>query len=147
MSKVNKSYNKQSKFEETAVRIAYVSETTTGSINLLVDQVNQALFRVVEIINDLKRSLYTVSDPPSDGVLTVAYSYVLVNTDTNDTITLPDATLAKWKIFHIKYAAGSSSMTINPAGSETIDGASSLVVTNLYDCPKLTSDGSNWYIV
>jgi len=43
-------------------------------------------------------------------------------------------------------AANTDNITINPAGSETIDGAATIGITVNYGSVALYSDGSNWFI-
>ena len=64
------------------------------------------------------------------------------------TVTLPNVSTASGYSFNIKKIDGSgAAVVISPAGSETIDGSTSITMTT----PNLTitvqSDGSNWYIL
>lgn len=44
--------------------------------------------------------------------------------------------------------ASTNSITINPDGSDTIDGQLSATISNSYDCITLVSNGSGkWYII
>lgn len=60
---------------------------------------------------------------------------------------LPPATERKGRVFVLKYAAGSNNITILPFGADTIDGASSLVVTVVSTTNRLVSDGTNWWAI
>lgn len=52
---------------------------------------------------------------------------------------------------NIKDTSGNSSsnnITINPNGNDTIEGQTSAIIANNYDCITLISDGtSNWHII
>lgn len=76
---------------------------------------------------------------------------VLVNTTSNAlTITLPSASGISGRIYTIKKIGTGGidkELTINPAGSSTIDGGSSYVIYNDYTYVTLQTDGTNWYII
>ncbi len=42
---------------------------------------------------------------------------------------------------------GVGTITIDPAGSQTIDGASTKTLPTQYDVVELVSDGSNWFVI
>lgn len=64
------------------------------------------------------------------------------------TINLPSAVLFEGAIFRIKKIDSSSNyVTIDGDGSETIDGATTLVITTQYNSVTIQSDGSNWNIL
>jgi hypothetical protein len=72
---------------------------------------------------------------------------ILVNNgSTAVTVTLPTAVGNEGKKYHIKLL-GTANLTIDPNGSETIDGSTTLVVTLQYDAPAIISDGSNWNLI
>ena len=50
-------------------------------------------------------------------------------------------------VFIKKTSTISYSITVKPNGAETIDGATTQVMTAQYSCMMLHSDGSNWYIL
>lgn len=63
-------------------------------------------------------------------------------------ITLPlAADRRKIFLFVKKIDASANTVTIQPSGGETIDGAASLVIATQYQCYTILSDGvSAWYI-
>lgn len=142
MSKRNPVYTKQRDLEDS-IPVVSRQAPIEKQILELENYIRDLQFK----LSRLTQLVFHVDTEPTDGNLDISYSNVLVDTDNVATLTLPYAVIAKRHIFRIKYAAGSSNMTINPQSGETIDGASSLVVTNLYDAPMLTSDGTNWYIL
>ncbi|MAF42883.1 MAG: hypothetical protein CMI54_01765 [Parcubacteria group bacterium] len=74
--------------------------------------------------------------------------YLLDTTSGNLTLTLPDLTnnqKTKW-VFVKNVGTGTNTATINPAGSETIDGGTSVVLSlNAY--VMVMSTRTNWFIV
>lgn len=76
--------------------------------------------------------------------------YILVDTTAARTLNLPSASGAKY-IYYIKDktgSAGTNNITINKAGSDTIDGATSKVLDTNYDTIVLVSDGtSKWSVM
>lgn len=66
----------------------------------------------------------------------------------NITINLPTAASASGYIFNIKKIdATGNSVTIDGAASETIDGATTQVITNQFDNVQIQSDGTEWHII
>lgn len=65
------------------------------------------------------------------------------------TVNLPAAsTLKDGNSFEVKDeagTAGANNITIDPNGSETIDGAATAVVNSNYGCIKFYTDGTNWF--
>ena len=76
---------------------------------------------------------------------------MLVNTTSGAlTITLPSASGISGRIYTIKKIGTGGidkELTINPAGSATIDGGSSYIIYNDYTYVTLQTDGTNWYII
>jgi hypothetical protein len=84
----------------------------------------------------------TTSGTPSH---TAQRELVLVNTTAgNVTVTLPTAaSRANQSQVYKKIAAGNT-MTLDGAGTETIDGALTLAVTTLNQAVEVMSDGTKW---
>jgi hypothetical protein len=79
------------------------------------------------------------------------FVYLIVDTSVSRTITLPLASsLTPGRFYIIKDSSGladTNSILINPSGSDTIDGASSLTMDEEYGLRILVNDGtSNWNI-
>lgn len=78
---------------------------------------------------------------------------LLVNaTGGNITVTLPDSGTVSstkdemGKIFHVKKVdASANTVTIDGFSTQTIDGATTKVLTTQYDSISIVSDGSNWH--
>lgn len=69
-------------------------------------------------------------------------------TSNNITINLPAASTASGLQYHIKKIDSSANtVTVDGNGSETIDGATTQVISNQYDSMTIVSDGSNWFIL
>ncbi len=63
-------------------------------------------------------------------------------------MTLPEAGFWNDRVLRIKKTdATGNAVTIAAAGSETIDGASSVAINTQYHCRQFMSDGQNWHIV
>jgi|TARA_R110000751_G_scaffold79991_1_gene161216 hypothetical protein len=76
----------------------------------------------------------------------IGFTY-LINTGTAVTVTLPAVSSNAAIIF--KDSAGTAAtnnITINRAGTATIDGATSQTVGSNYGSMKLISDGTDWFI-
>lgn len=68
-------------------------------------------------------------------------------TDVTCTVTLPDATLCRGKIFAIKNADTAATLTLDGNGSQTIDGATTLATSTVNEVIKIISDGANWLVL
>jgi len=63
-------------------------------------------------------------------------------------ITLPTAVGATGKTYCIKKIDSSANaVTVNTTSAQTIDGATSRLLTNQYDAIQVQGDGSNWFII
>jgi hypothetical protein len=79
----------------------------------------------------------------TDGI-----AVLLVDTTAPRTITLPAVANSAGRIFWIKDkngTANTNNVTVARAGSATIDGATSKVISSSYGSLRLTSDGTNWF--
>lgn len=64
------------------------------------------------------------------------------------TLTLPSPSTATNRIYGvIKTDSGSNAVTLTPAASETINGASSKALSAQYDKTWIFTDGTNWYLL
>jgi len=90
-----------------------------------------------------KNTTYTVAiDDRNKTILADA-------TSSSFTINLPTAVSAgnKFRINIKKVDTSTNTVTIDPAGSETIDGRSTYILYDYNDTIRLQSDGSNWHII
>jgi hypothetical protein len=109
-----------------------------------------------------KRAIYVEADPSlftAVGMAIVAKTgaYTLTDDDytvTCDssggafTITLPAASGRTGRVYNIKKTDSSANaVTVDGNASETIDGATTVVITTQYDSLQIQSDGSNWHII
>ena len=102
----------------------------------------------------LKINQLTGRDPTSvittPVTLTDADHIVLVDDDTVGgavTINLPAAADSQANIYHIKKMGTTGVVTIDPSGSETIDGATTLDIVFQYDAPEVYCDGTGWVLI
>ena len=75
---------------------------------------------------------------------------VLVDDDTVGgavTVNLPASADSHGNIYTIKKLGTTGNITVDANGSETIDGATTLVITAQYDAPKIYCNGSNWFVI
>lgn len=66
------------------------------------------------------------------------------------TLTLPDATLCKGRIYWIKNASGTSPvplLTIQPFSSQTINGFTNITLADQNEVIRIASDGVNWQVI
>jgi len=64
------------------------------------------------------------------------------------TVTLPAATSHTGRIYHIKKTDSSGNgVTVDGNGSETIDGATTQVISTQYDSLMIQCDGTTWHIL
>ncbi|MBL7701639.1 MAG: hypothetical protein JNM14_05285 [Ferruginibacter sp.] len=76
------------------------------------------------------------------------YTIICNNTSGGITISLPAASGAAGRVYAIKKVSGTlNNVTIDPNGSETIDGASTRILTLQYEAALIQCDGTNWYIL
>ena len=76
----------------------------------------------------------------------VGFTY-LINTGTAVTVTLPAASANAAKVFKDSTGgAGTNTITINRAGTATIDGATSQTIESNFGSLKIICDGTNWFI-
>jgi hypothetical protein len=76
---------------------------------------------------------------------TIGRHNILCNTTTSFTVTLPDATTSLAE-YYIAKTNAANTLTIACNGAQTINGATTQVITAQYTAIHLISDGSNWII-
>lgn len=75
-------------------------------------------------------------------------TYYRVNTTSGAvTVTLPTAVGISGRMYIFKLINGSNSLTLDPDGAETIDGATTWATTTLYAKVTIISNGTNWEII
>ncbi len=97
----------------------------------------------------INKGITTPTTPlTADTTLTTAHHVVLVDASGgNVTISLPAASGLNGRTYVIKRVDSSgNTVTIDPAGSETIDGSATSSVGALV-CRKIITNGSNWFIL
>ena len=76
----------------------------------------------------------------------IGFTY-LINTGTAVTVTLPSAVTNAAIVFKDSTGgARSNTITINRAGTATIDGATSQTIESNFGSLKIICDGTNWFI-
>jgi hypothetical protein len=70
---------------------------------------------------------------------------ILCNTTSNSiTVSLPTAVGNKGLTYEVKKLVAANTVTIDPNGTQTIDGATTVAITSQYEALVLRSDGANW---
>lgn len=81
----------------------------------------------------------------ANTTLDATHSIVICNNSgTAMTITLPTATTCTGRIYTIKKGTSTTDITIATTSSQTIDGASTLVLSDQYAAETLISNGTEW---
>jgi hypothetical protein len=85
----------------------------------------------------------------ADLTLDNTHSTVAVDTSGgNRIITLPTAVGIAGRVYTIKrITAGANTLTVDANGTETIDGALTVLLPNQWDVVRVQSDGANWLII
>jgi hypothetical protein len=118
-----------------------------GRISFPSDTKNELLLALVEFV---RRSDDNVNYLLKPRIVSIDSAYSATDLDSTIladgtlTITLPEADTVEGKHLSIKNV-GTGTITIDGAGSETIDGATTLGLSSQYDSVIIHCDGSNWY--
>lgn len=127
--------------------VRYTPRPVSGDPAKLAGYLRQELAAV-------QRALASATDRPAT-VVTTTYAVVLSDrvlladaTGGAFTITLPAAADAAERTVTIKKTdASANAVTVDGAGSETIDGAATYSLAAQYDTVALWSDGSAWHVL
>jgi len=80
-------------------------------------------------------------------VLATDYTIIAKPSASNITIALPSAASSSGRIYVIKRVSTNRNVTINPSGSELIDGSLTFLIGTNYNSVMIQSDGTAWYII
>jgi hypothetical protein len=90
----------------------------------------------------------TITTKNGNYAATISDSTILVDSSSgNVTITLPVSSIPIGKIYVIKKMVAANTVTVDPQGTSTIDGASSLSITTQYTATQLQFDGTNYVVI
>ncbi|MCH7534860.1 MAG: hypothetical protein IH948_03800 [Bacteroidetes bacterium] len=78
--------------------------------------------------------------------LTTDHTIICGSGNETFTVTLPSASTVSGIIYNIKNV-GTGTITVDGASSETIDGATTAVISSQFACITIQCDGSNWHIL
>lgn len=90
-------------------------------------------------------STYSVVAKSVTYTETTTLGEIVIKASGTFTINLPTA-VGNTAKYHVKLVAAGT-VTIDPAGTETIDGSLTITISTLNDAPCLISDGANWQVV
>jgi len=109
---------------------------TDGKVGLSVDNPNSALQvnGAISTAFSAKTGAYTMT--ATDSVITCAAGTY--------TIALPTAVGCAGRVYTIKRIGATGTITIDPAGTETIDGSTTKTLTAQWEVIRVISDGANW---
>lgn len=134
----------------------YASETIDGSSTVLLNEANAFVTLMSDganwrIIGTNESSISvsvsnTVVTKTGDYTTTYADDTVIANKGSAIAIELGTAACVSGKIQRVKNK-GAGACTVSTEGSETIDGAATLVLSKQYDEATFQSDGTNWYVI
>jgi hypothetical protein len=106
--------------------------------------INQITFSdLIASIHSNTDGAQTVTYVNTDTTLTPALGYVVANTSANITLTLPLASASSGITFGV-LNKGVGHVSIEPSGSDTIAGLSSITLGQ-FESASMTSDGSNLF--
>lgn len=90
-----------------------------------------------------------ITDTDSPYTLDVQATQILLTDSTAGAITvnLPSASSASGYVVYIKHNGSANTTTIDGDASETIDGATTKVLSTQYEVVKLYCDGTEWWII
>ena len=96
--------------------------------------------------------LYSIVTKSSGGSYTPTLTddVIEITQNANFTINLPAVATSGWlgKFLYIKKLTTSSyTVTIDPDGTETVDGLTTLVMVRLYECVMIVNNGTSWDII
>lgn len=109
---------------------------------------NARLRRAFELTDGSSR--LAVQPVAATGTLTLSWPWTLVPVDTSGgsvTLTLPPAAPHVGYRLEVKKLTAANTVTLDGAGSETIDGAATLAWTTQWQSYSVVSTGTAWVIV
>lgn len=120
----------------------------TGNVFVLGAQVQAALDATDGAIVGLTPVVTTETAASVSPSATRGQRALLCNCTTNAiTVNLPTA-VGNAAIYNVKKTdASANTVTIDPSGAQTIDGAATVVISVQFASLTLISDGSNWYVI
>lgn len=84
----------------------------------------------------------------STSIVSSDFAIIADSTAAAITVSLPPAATTNGRIFFVKRVnAGANNVTVDPFGSETIDGAATNVLTLQWAKVSIISNGTAWFIV
>lgn len=110
----------------------------TGGGDLSANRTLSVDTSVIEVV----QTVVTIS---TNTTAVVDRIYLVDSTSGTITVTLPAAVSSSGKKLVVKRKTGSNSVVIDGNASETIDGATTLTLTIVFEWAKLVCDGSAWF--
>lgn len=99
-------------------------------------------------MSGLDNTSFTVRTVSGTTDTLLATDSVTIYTSTSaKTVNLPDATLIQPGRRYVVINTAAGAITVDPSGSQTINGAATLTVTATTGRADFVSDGANWFTV
>lgn len=143
-----------------AVLLLSTGTTPTWAVKLVGGQTTITQTDIQNDAKDLRQLVNTGSTAPGghvgSGITVTAASVTAGNYETilcdctsnNITVNLPMAASKTWERYNIKKIDSSANtVTIDGAGAETIDGATTQMILSQWTCVTVQSNGTAWYIL
>ena len=129
--------------------MTYQELVSTDDLSSTVpSKLNNNFLQVSELNGAAKSSSFTAFSDDATGSPKNIY---FCNTSGGSiTVTLPDATAgdaARGRVVTFVKTHASNSLILDGDGSQTINGATTLTMTSIYDYRTIISDGSNWIVI
>lgn len=90
---------------------------------------------------------FPIREVTSNATFGDDFTILADSTGGNITLNLPDASNSTGRVYIAKYIGTSNTVTIDPAGSETIEATNTIGLTAANETRVMQSDGSNWRLI
>lgn len=126
-------------------------ESIDSQVNIVLRSLNDVIIiqSTGAFWNILSSTLsQTIMTKNSNYAATISDSTILVDSSSgNVTITLPVSGIPIGKTYVIKKMSAANTVTVDPQGTSTIDGGSSLSITTQYTAKQVQFDGTNYVVI
>jgi hypothetical protein len=139
------------------VNLARTNPEVNRQVRLIVQQLNNLIRSFNETVKWIDERDYLGDDTTTWPVASKTAAYTATADDrvilcdatsAAFTVTLPAAASSTGVVFYIKKIDSSANaVTIDGNGSETIDDATTQLLSSQYDCLTVHCDGTEWYII
>lgn len=127
--------------------ISRAQEGTTARSVIVGDLIAATI--TAKALTDIENGYLQIVSKTANYTATLSDDVILVDAGSGAvTIALPAASTASGKRYTIKKTdVGTNAVTVDPNGSETIDGATTLAIAGQGDAYTIVSNGTAWWII